>query len=118
MEITTTLQDGVTVITFSGSLDGNTVNAAQEALLPLTSSRKGGAIVMDMATCGYVSSAGLRLLLMVAKQMASSGGGMALSGLSAEVQDVMEMTGFNNFFKTFEDVPSAILSLTTVRKGA
>jgi anti-anti-sigma regulatory factor len=43
---------------------------------------------------------------------------MVLSGLSPEVQDVMEMTGFNNFFKSFEDVPSAFSALTTVKKGA
>jgi anti-anti-sigma factor len=117
MEITTTALDGVTVIKLSGSLDGNTVNAAQEMILPLAST-KGAAVIMDLGACAYISSAGLRLLLMAAKQMSAIGGVMVLSGLSPEVQDVMEMTGFNNFFKSFEDVPSAFSALTTVKKGA
>lgn len=116
MDILTTVQDGVTVIKLSGSLDGNTVNAAQEMILPLAST-KGAVVIMDLEACAYISSAGLRLLLMAAKQMAAIGGGMALSGLSPEVQDVMEMTGFNNFFKTFEDVSSALSELTPVKKG-
>ncbi len=114
MEIITTAQDGVTVIKISGSLDGNTVNEAQRQVMPLLSSQ-GLSLVLDLKDCGYVSSAGLRLLLMAAKQLSSQDGVLVLSGLSAEIVDVMEMTGFNNFFKTFETVAAAVAA---VRKGA
>jgi anti-anti-sigma factor len=113
MEIKTSTKEGSTIIEIIGSLDGNTVNEAQEKILPLISSAH-VSMVLDMKECGYISSAGLRLLLMAAKQLSTQSGTLVLSGLSDEIKDVMEMTGFNNFFKTFDTVPSA---LATMRKG-
>ncbi|MBU0467511.1 MAG: STAS domain-containing protein [Candidatus Omnitrophica bacterium] len=113
MDIKTRTKDGSTIIEIIGSLDGNTVNEAQEIILPLISSSN-VSMVLDMKECGYVSSAGLRLLLMAAKQLSVQNGVLVLSGLSDEIQDVMEMTGFNNFFKTFDSVDSA---LDALRKG-
>jgi anti-anti-sigma regulatory factor len=51
---------------------------------------------------------------MAAKQISSQAGILVLAGLSDEIKDVMEMTGFNNFFKTFSDVSAAVAA---VRKG-
>ena len=51
---------------------------------------------------------------MAAKQLSTQNGVLVLSGLSDEIKDVMEMTGFNNFFKTFPDVAAAVAA---VRKG-
>ncbi len=113
MEIKTSTQDGVTIIKLSGSLDGNTVNDAQEKILPLIPALN-MSLVLDLKECGYISSAGLRLLLMAAKQLSTQNGILVLSGLSDEIKDVMEMTGFNNFFKAFDTVAAAV---ETVRKG-
>jgi anti-anti-sigma factor len=113
MDIQTSTQDGVTIIKLSGNLDGNTVNDAQEKVMPLISPTA-MSMVLDLKDCGYISSAGLRLLLMAAKELSSKNGILVLSGLSDEIKDVMEMTGFNNFFKTFSDVNSAVAA---VRKG-
>jgi len=103
----------VTIISLSGSLDGNTVNDAQEKIMPLLASNS-ILLVLDLKGCGYISSAGLRLLLMAAKQLSSQEGILVLSGLSDEIKDVMEMTGFNNFFKTFPDTAAAVAA---IRKG-
>jgi len=110
MEIQTSTQDGVTIIKLSGNLDGNTVNDAQEKIMPLLPSAN-MSMVLDLKDCGYISSAGLRLLLMAAKQLSTQNGILVLSGLSDEIKDVMEMTGFNNFFKTFPDVPAAVAAI-------
>ncbi|HOW43445.1 MAG TPA: STAS domain-containing protein [Candidatus Omnitrophota bacterium] len=109
MEISTTTQNGVTVTSFSGSLDGGTVSDAQDKIMPLISSKI--SMVLDLKECKYVSSAGLRLLLLAAKQLSTQGGVLVLSGLSDEVKDVMEMTGFSNFFKMFDCVASAVEAL-------
>ncbi|MFH0754011.1 MAG: STAS domain-containing protein [Candidatus Omnitrophota bacterium] len=110
MDITTKVQDGATVIGISGSLDGNTVNDAQQKIMPLLSSND-LVLLIDLTECRYISSAGLRLLLMAAKQIAAQNGNLALCGLSAEIKDVMEMTGFHNFFKTFDTVAGAMAAL-------
>jgi anti-sigma B factor antagonist len=112
MEIQTSTQDGATIIKLSGSLDGNSVEEAQAKIMPLLSSNTSA--VLDLKDCGYVSSAGLRLLLMAAKQLSTQNGILVLSGMSDEIKDVMEMTGFSNFFKTFDNVAAAVAA---VRKG-
>ncbi len=109
MEINIIKRDGATVIELSGSLDGNTVTPAQERIMPLLSSK--ASLVLDLKGCNYISSAGLRLILMAAKQLSLQNGVLVLSGLSEEIKDVMEMTGFGNFFKCFDCVDTALSSL-------
>jgi len=111
MDITKTVRDGVSVIAISGSLDSTTAPRAQDEVLPLIAS--GCCLVLDLSQCEYVSSAGLRVLLMIAKQLAAKNGRWAISGLSAEIKDVMEMTGFAAFFATFGTVAEALAAVKT-----
>ena len=110
MDIKTREQDGVTVIEISGSLDANTMPQAQEVIMPLVV--PDALLILDMTSCNYVSSAGLRLLLMIAKTFKTAKGGKGcLAGLSDEVKDVMEMTGFAHFFKDFKTVQDAVKAI-------
>ncbi|MBO7140735.1 MAG: STAS domain-containing protein [Prevotella sp.] len=59
---------------------------------------KGNNVVLDMTACHYVSSTGLRVLLYSKKVAAAKGLKVCLKGVNAEVQDVMDVTGFSNFF--------------------
>lgn len=106
MEIKTVTQEDVTIVELSGSLDGTTAPQAQGEIMPLIVPDCG--LVLDMSGCEYVSSAGLRVLLMIAKLLTSKQGRGALAGLSEEVQDVMEMTGFAHFFETYATVSEAV----------
>lgn len=45
---------------------------------------------------------------MIAKLLVSKKGHGALAGVSAEIMDVMEMTGFAHFFETYDTVADAI----------
>ena len=107
MEIEVTTRDGATIVELSGNLDANTSPQAQEEIMPLIV--PSCILVLDMSKCVYVSSAGLRLLLTVAKRVkATEGGQWCLASVSEEIMDVMEMTGFVKFFKTFDTVSEAI----------
>jgi anti-anti-sigma factor len=109
MEISTVIQDGITVISVSGSLDGTTAAQAQEQMLPLIAS--GCCLVLNFEKCVYISSAGLRVLLMIAKQMPAKNGHWAFAGLADEIKDVMDMTGFSGFFNIFNTVAEAVASV-------
>jgi anti-anti-sigma factor len=61
-----------------------------------------------MNKCGYVSSAGLRVLLMLAKHLTAQDGHLALVGVCPEIKDVMEMTGFINFFKLYNTLEEVL----------
>ena len=52
-------------------------------------------IVVDMAKCEFVSSAGLRVIVAMQKR-AAAGGNLVFRSVVPEVMEVFEMTGFNN----------------------
>jgi anti-anti-sigma factor len=106
MDIKITTSDGITIAGISGSLDANTAPQAQDEIMPLVI--PACRLILDMGDCEYVSSAGLRLLLMIAKRIkATEDSKWCLASVSEEIMDVMEMTGFAQFFQTFDSVEEA-----------
>ena len=108
MEIRTETRDGITIVAIVGNIDSNTAPQAQGTIMPLIVPNC--LLTLDMEQCHYVSSAGLRVLLMIAKLIATKVGQCALANVSDEVKDVMEITGFASFFKTYDTVSTAIES--------
>ena len=106
MEIETNSIDGIAVATIVGDIDGGNAAAAQAKILALaqTSSR----LVLDMSQVGYMSSAGLRMLLASYRAIAGKGGAVLLAGLSEDLTDTMSLTGFLNFFKTSTTVAEGV----------
>ena len=78
-------------------LDSFNYQEVQDGILAILN--KGCNAVLDMTACNYVSSTGLRVLLYSKKVAASKGLKFCLKGVSAEVQDIMSVTGFDNFFE-------------------
>lgn len=109
MEIKEHMKEDINVFELIGRLDVNTSPMVQtkimENVLPDCK------IIMDMSGCDYVSSAGLRVLLVIAKQLAKVSGQGVLIGLLEEVKDVMEMTGFDNIFQSYEGFEAAAVAL-------
>ena len=60
----------------------------------------GGArrVVIDLAGVEYVSSAGLRVLLIAAKRLKPPAGSLVLCGLGPAVRTVLELAGFISLF--------------------
>ena len=77
-------------------LDSFNSEEVQNGILAILN--KGCNAVLDMTDCNYISSTGLRVLLFTKKVAASKGLKLCLKGVSAEVKDVMDVTGFNEFF--------------------
>ncbi len=109
MELKKTSHEGVIVFALSGKLDGTTANQAAEEINSVLAEKS--AVVLEMSACTYVSSAGLRMLLMIAKQIAAWKGKLILCNVLNEVQDVMDMTGFVNFFIITDSLESAIAAV-------
>ena len=103
-------QDGdVAVAVVSGEIDSKTAGTAQAELLPLI--EKSSKAVLDLTQVTYMSSAGLRMLLLLYRQATAREGKVALVGLSDEIKDTMSMTGFLNFFRVAETLEAAKLAL-------
>ncbi len=92
MTINKTQKNEKIIFAIEGRLDTTTAPQLQEVLIPAFDESKD--ITLDFAELVYVSSAGLRVLLMGQKQAKKTGGAMSLTGVSEEVMEVLEMTGF------------------------
>ena len=77
-------------------LDSFNSEEVQKGILALL--EQGVSVVLDMTACRYISSSGLCVLLYTKKVAASKGQKLYLKGVSDEVKDIMDVTGFNNFF--------------------
>ncbi len=98
-----------TLVELSGRLDGKTTPVAQEAISPLV--KDGCQLVLDFSQVTFMSSAGLRLLISLRRQLATSGE-MVLVGLSEQIKNTMEITGFLDYFSILETRKEALASLS------
>lgn len=109
MDINVKTVSGISVIEISGDLDGSTAPIAQAEILPLA--QPGSKIVLDMSDVPYMSSAGLRMLLVTYRQVSGNKGQIVLVGLSEELRDTMSVTGFLDFFATHETIDAGMAAL-------
>ena len=56
-------------------------------------------LVLDFKKVAYVSSAGLRVLLVLYKTMTAQNGDMVIRHVNKDVLDIFSMTGFDHFLK-------------------
>ena len=114
MEIRQSEEHGVTCIALLGRLDELATSDAERAF---TEVLEGGAkeVLLDLEGVEYVSSSGLRVLLLLAKSMEKSGGTLKLCNLSPFVAEVFEIS---NFTRLFEVHPSHSEALDAFGSGA
>ncbi|RSS81793.1 STAS domain-containing protein [Streptomyces sp. WAC06614] len=89
-----------TVLVATGEINSETSGRLLAALLPLV--REGRPLRIDLTSVTYVSSAGLRTLLVVYREAQHAEVAVTLYGVSEEVRFVMSATGFLDFFETGE----------------
>ena len=82
----------------AGRLDGFT-SATHEAELKALLGGDASSVTIDLSQLEYVSSAGLRVLLMTAKLAKAKGGAVVLSSPTSVVLDVLKISGFDKIFE-------------------
>ena len=110
--IVTELRNDVVVATITGKIDGQSAPGLQAELMEQITSATSA--VLDVAAVPYMSSAGFRMLLVVYRTLSSRGGQLVIAGLSAEIRDTMEMTGFLDFFLLAESIDEALAQVPHV----
>ncbi|MBR3432127.1 MAG: STAS domain-containing protein [Bacteroidaceae bacterium] len=90
------------VYKLSEELDSFNSQEEQDGILSIL--EKGQSVILDMTACKYVSSTGLRVLLYSKKVAAAKGLKLYLVGVSEEVMDIMNVTGFDSFFDTYRTI--------------
>jgi anti-sigma B factor antagonist len=108
VEVNVNPRDKITIVEIVGDVDGRSAPVAQEKILPLAG--EDCKLVLDMSKVDYMSSAGLRVLLAVRRQVPASGK-VVLSGLSEQLRETMAITGFLDFFTVTDTVEEAIAAV-------
>jgi len=92
MEMTDETRDGVVIVAPTGRLDVNTSAELEKRLLDKVAAGE-TRFVVDLTAVEYISSAGLRVLLLLAKQLKARSGRLVLSSLGPAVRQVFELAG-------------------------
>lgn len=110
MNISTKKDGAVLTLEFQGRLDGsNSAQVEQELVSHIAAGER--KLLMNLAGLEYVSSAGLRVFLIVAKNLKKSQGGFALCGMNEQIREIFEISGFLDLMPHYPDRPEALKSL-------
>ncbi len=80
-----------------GRVDTNTSPLLQQAIL--NAFQKNSNLIIDFLNVQYISSAGLRALLIGQKTAISKRGSMKLVNVSGMVQEVLDLSGFSSILQ-------------------
>ena len=96
MEIKKNKEDGKLLLALSGRLD--TLTAPQMEDVVKNDMEGITSLAIDLKDLTYVSSAGLRVLLMAQKTMNSRSGYMEICNVCEDIKEVFSITGFADIF--------------------
>jgi stage II sporulation protein AA (anti-sigma F factor antagonist) len=115
MEITEErLDGGIAVVGLAGRLDTGSVESTEKRLLELIDAET-RSLVLDLAGLTYISSAGLRVLLVIARKLKSQKGGVVLCAVQRYVKEVFDISGFSTIFPFCDTREQALASVQPPR---
>jgi anti-anti-sigma factor len=100
----------VVVAKLAGRLDSQSAPPAEEQLTVLIGTAA-PRLAIDLSNLEYISSAGLRVLLVVARKVQQAQGKMALFGLAPGVREVFSISGFDTIFTVRDDAAAALAAV-------
>ncbi|HVH58655.1 MAG TPA: STAS domain-containing protein [Vicinamibacterales bacterium] len=111
MQIQQSSRDGVAIVSPRGRIDTTTSGAVEDTIRHLVD---GGArnLIVDLSGVEYISSAGLRVFLVLAKRMRDLRGKLVLSGMTEPVRQVFQLAGFMALFLVEPTQDSAFATFT------
>lgn len=100
MEIIQEKVNDVAIVEIKGRLDVTTASDLEQVFTKLLSENQ-NKVLVECRELEYISSAGLRVLLNAAKQYNKVSGQIMLAGLSQNVKQVFEISGFTSIFPIY-----------------
>ena len=110
MDINASVEDGVLVARPKNRIDGVNSRDFEEALYQAISEND-CSVVLDFGKVVYISSAGLRAILLVTKSLHNKKKSLALCCLSDSIMEVFEISGFNRIIQintTLDEAKAAV----------
>jgi anti-anti-sigma factor len=110
----------VILVRVTGRIDHRTAEAFEHTLLPLLDdcSGEGKKALLDLSGVVYMSSAGLRVLTLAAKQCRKQNGEIVVAALQPLLQEVFRIGRFELVFKVFTTVREALEAIAPADASA
>ena len=114
MQLTERRIGNVLVLATSGRIDHASAEGFKAALQPHLAQCKAGGdvVVLDFSGVEYISSVGLRVLMLAAKQTKSQGGAIAVAALQPVVKEIFDISRFTLVIPCFAGVRDALAQLS------
>jgi anti-sigma B factor antagonist/stage II sporulation protein AA (anti-sigma F factor antagonist) len=114
MELTSARFADTIVVSPAGRIDHETAEPFRQALLAqlVTCAAGQDHVVLDLGRVEYIASAGLRALMLAARQAKAKGGRLAVAALQPVVKEVFEITRFGLVLDVFPSVRDALQTLS------
>lgn len=115
MEIQSRQEDTALILCPEGRIDHTHADAFKLALDPHLSActRDGTMLVLDLSGVTFISSIGLRALMIAIKQVKAQGGRMVLAELTPMVLEVFKISRFDLLFDIYPDRAAALAALSS-----
>jgi anti-anti-sigma factor len=107
MDIKEEKRGKVKIVGLRGRLDANSSQGVESQLLALMNQGE-DRLVLDFSELTYVSSLGLRVFMMVAKNIKQVNGKLALSGLNDHIYEIFKIARFTNIFSIYPTCDEAV----------
>lgn len=102
------------VLSPAGRIDHETAEDFRETLLAHIATCAGGQdhVVLDLGAVEYIASAGLRALMIAARQAKAKGGRLVVTALQPVVKEVFDITRFALVLEVFPSMREALAALS------
>lgn len=110
MEISESKSGAVTTVALKGRVDSASAGPLRDRLSKVVESVP-ALLVLDFRDVAYISSAGFRTLLIIAKRSTEAKGGLALCSVSSEVRRLFDIAAFTELFLILPSREEAIAAL-------
>lgn len=106
MELTTQKENEITTVQLIGRIDSSVAKQFEEEFLKVIDAGN-TRLIVSFAALDYISSAGLRVLLMGAKKIKTVNGKLALAEMKTPIREVFDVSGFSNMLTICQSVADA-----------
>jgi anti-sigma B factor antagonist len=110
MEITERKTGDVVTLSISGRLDTTTAKAFESKILAQIDAGD-RRFIIDLAQLDYISSAGLRVLVLAGKRLDGGKGKIVLCSLKNPVREVFDIVGFSSTFPVYASQDDALRNI-------
>ena len=107
MEVHTEREDGILIARAEGRVDGTNAREFEQALIAAIG-EDDRLLIVDLQELVYISSAGLRVFLMIAKELQRRGGKLVVCSLTENINEVFEISGFSKIIPTHASRSEAV----------